>query len=234
MRAGKEKSMTVRRQVLLSAAFAVFLNLPGTAREVKVIANPSVGVESISVAELKGIFLLQRKALKDGNSVEPVLQKSGPTHDAFLHQYLNRDSEEIRIYYQGLVFTGKGSMPKQLESDADVVAYVARTRGAIGYIGSTSPTEGVRVITVNAGDTIRERALLSRVEPEYPETLKRMGIGGTVRLQLVVSPKGTVDSVVVRGGNPILGEAAAKAAKQWIYAVATNQTTIDVTIPFAP
>ena len=226
--------MTIGRRVLASATIAVIVSLPVMARETKVIANPSVGVESISVAELKGIFLLQRKTLKDGTSVEPVLQKSGPAHEAFLQQYLNRDSEEIRIYYQGLVFTGKGSMPKQLNADADVVSYVARTRGAIGYVSATSPTEGVRVLSVTSGQPVGARVLLSRVEPEYPETLKRMGIGGTVRLQLVISPKGTVESVVVRGGNPILGEAAAKAAGQWIYAVAPAQSTTEVTIPFAP
>lgn len=226
--------MTIGRRVLLSATIAIIVTLPLMAREAKVIANPSVAVESISIAELKGIFLLQRKTLKDGSSVEPVLQKSGPTHEAFLQQYLNRDTEEIRIYYQGLVFTGKGLMPKQLNSDAEVVSYVARTRGAIGYVSGTSPTEGVRVLNVTSGQASRERGLMSRVEPEYPEMLKRMGIGGTVRLQLVISPKGTVESVVVKGGNPILGEAAAKAASQWIYAVAPTQTTTEVTIPFAP
>src|SRR5579864_3365798 len=151
MRKERTRLMKAHRQLLLSAAIAAIVTLPLMARETKVIANPSVGVESISVAELKGIFLLQRKTLKDGSSVEPVLQKSGPTHEVFLQQYLNRDSEEIRIYYQGLVFTGKGSMPKQLTSDAEVVSYVARTRGAIGYVSGSSPTEGVRVLNVTSG-----------------------------------------------------------------------------------
>src|SRR5690348_6986705 len=90
------------------AGFMLVAALAAFASDVKIVANPSVRASSISVAELRSVFLLQRKTLKDGSSVEPVLQKSGPVHDAFFKQYLNRDGEEIRIYYQGLVFTGKG------------------------------------------------------------------------------------------------------------------------------
>jgi len=226
--------MKANRQLLMSAAIALIVALPAIAGDVKIVANPSVTVDSISVAELRSVFLLQRRTLKDGSSVEPVLQNRGPVHEAFLRQYLNRDSDEIQIYYQGLVFTGKGSMPKRLDSDSAVVAYVTRTRGAIGYVNTASPVDGLRVLVVSTGEGSRGRALLTRVEPEYPETLKRMGIGGTVRLQLVISPKGSVENVFVRGGNPILGESAAKAARQWIYAPAATQSTVEVTIPFAP
>jgi TonB family protein len=222
------------RQALLSVVIALIVHSSAIAGDIKIVVNPSVTADSIAVTELRSVFLLQRRTLKDGSPVEPVLQKRGATHEAFLRQYLNRDSEEIHIYYQGLVFTGKGSMPKQLDSDAEVVAYVARMRGAIGYVSAASPADGVRVLEVLTGERSQTRALLTRVEPEYPETLKRMGIGGTVRLQLVISPKGTVESVIVRGGNPILGEAAAKAARQWIYAPAPAQTTTEVMIPFAP
>ena len=220
-------------RIFLSAGFLA-LALPALAGNVKVIANASITADSITSAELKGIFLLQRKTLRDGSPVVPVLEKRGATHETFLRQYLDRGSAEIVTYYQGLVFTGKGSMPRQLDSDVEVIAYVARTRGAIGYVDGASPTDGVRVLNVISGPSSQERALLSRVEPDYPETLKRMRIGGTVRLQLVISAKGTVDTVVVRGGNPILGEAAAKAVRQWIYAAAPSQTTSEVTIPFTP
>lgn len=231
----REKTISTKtsRQLLI-CALALIAAVPAMADDIKVIANPSVKAESISIAELRSAFLLQRKTLKDGSPVEPVLQKRGATHETFLRQYLNRDSEEIRIYYQGLVFTGKGSMPKQFDSDVQVVAYVAQTRGAIGYVSMSSPTEAVKVLTVTSEDKPRTRVLLTRVEPEYPETLKRMRIGGTVRLQLVISAKGTVENVFVSGGNPILGEAAAKAAKQWIYAPAGALSTVEVSIPFAP
>ena len=118
--------------VLLGCACAV-------ASEVKVIANSSVNVDTISAAELKKVFLEQRISLSDGTHVEPVLEKDGPVHEAFLQQCLGGTDDDLQNYYRALVFSGRGSMPKQLDSDAEVVAYVARTRGAIGYVAAGKP-----------------------------------------------------------------------------------------------
>jgi TonB family protein len=114
------------------------------------------------------------------------------------------------------------------------VAYVSGRSGAIGYVSSESNTEGVKVLMVLRQGQTGERTLLTRVEPEYPETLKKLGIGGSVRLRLTISPKGAVESVAVMGGNPIFVEVAVKAVKQWVYAPSSSQTTTEVTIPFQP
>jgi TonB family protein len=74
--------------------------------------------------------------------------------------------------------------------------------------------------------------LITRVEPEYPETLKRLNIGGTVRLRVSISAKGNVDGVEVLGGNPILGESAAIAVKHRIYAAGRTRSAAEVSIPF--
>jgi hypothetical protein len=39
-------------------------------------------------------------------------------------------------------------MPKTIDSDAAMVEFVAHTVGAIGYIGKTTPHEGVKVLVV--------------------------------------------------------------------------------------
>ncbi|HYM74679.1 MAG TPA: TonB family protein [Candidatus Dormibacteraeota bacterium] len=217
---------------LITAAFAVWGARSARAAEVKIISNQSVTADTISAGELKSVFLLQKRALQDGSIVAPVVQKSGATQELFLKEYLDRNPEEVRAYYYGLVYTGKGLMPKELHSDAEVVAYVARTRGAIGYVSSAASSEGVKILAVVRQGHEPERRLLKRVEPEYPETLKRLHISGTVRLQLTISPKGNVDDVSVLGGNPILGEAAAKAAQQWVYAAAARRSTVEVSVPF--
>ena len=201
--------------------------------DVKVIANPSVTTDFISAGELKRIYLLQAKKMKDGSVVEPVLQKRGAVHDTFCRQFLDRDGEEIRTYYHGVVFTGKGSMPREVNSDEEMVGYVARTRGAIGYVSGGANMEGVKLLAV-APDFFRgERILLKRVEPEYPRELHHRGIEGTVRLSLTVSARGSVQSVQVIGGNPILAEAAEKAVQEWVYSPSATSSTIEVSIPFA-
>jgi TonB family protein len=212
---------------LLSSAF-----LSAFARDVKVIANASIKTDSISAAELKGIFLEEKISLGDGTHVEPVNEKDGAVHQGFLQQYLGKTAEDLQTYYRTLVFTGKASMPKELGSDAEVVAYVARTRGAIGYVGAETNTDGVKTLTIIRSESGGERKLLTRIEPNYPDTLKRLNIGGTVRLNVTIAPKGNVEKVEVLGGNPILGESAMRAVKQWIYSSSHSRTTLEVSIPF--
>ena len=68
----------------------------------------------------------------------------------------------------------------------------------------------------------QERKVVTRVEPKYPPTLERMYIGGVVRLQVEITADGAVEGAQVIGGNPILGQAAIIAVKQWKYAPATS------------
>jgi len=135
-------------RILSLAALAVLGAVRTYAADITVIANPSVKASSISAADLKGVFLEIKSSLADGGRVEPVLEKSGAVHDAFLKAYLGKTDSSLESYYRSLVFTGKAFMPKVLAGDAEVVAYVARTKGAIGYVSSRSQTLGVKTLKV--------------------------------------------------------------------------------------
>lgn len=79
-----------------------------------------------------------------------------------------------------------------------------------------------------------DRKLITRIEPEYPETLKRLYIGGIVRIQVTVDPSGKVESTELLGGSPILGQSAMKAVKQWKYGVASSTEKFVVQLEFDP
>ena len=230
----KELAVPWLRVLLLAAG--LLTSASALATDVKVIANASVKTDIISAPEIRRIFLQESGSLGNGTRVEPVIEKDGPVHKAFLQQYLGRTQEDFQTYYRALVFTGRGSMPEVLASDAEVIAYVARTRGAIGYVSSDTDTsvDGVKTLLVIPAGNTAERRLLTSVEPEYPETLQRLGIGGIVRLALTVAPKGNVENVSLLGGNPILAESAILAVKRWIYAVGRSRSTIEVSVPFDP
>ncbi len=164
---------------LVAAASMIFGATNSLADDVKMIANSSVNVDLISLVELKAVFLEEKSSI-NGSHLEPVLEKDGPVHEAFLQEYLGRSEDDLQAYYRTLVFTGRGSMPKVLGSDAEVVAYVARTRGAIGYVSSATSTEGVKTLAVGVVNNKAERTLLTRVEPDYPQMLKILNICGTV------------------------------------------------------
>ncbi len=133
--------------ILIAAAVALCLSWQAQAAGVKVIANSSVSASTISAGDVKDVFLLDKDSL-GGSHVEPVLTKGGPAHEAFLKEYLGKSDSVLQAFYRSLVFTGKASMPKTLGSDAEVVAYVAKTKGAVGYVSGDASTSGVKTLEV--------------------------------------------------------------------------------------
>ena len=79
-----------------------------------------------------------------------------------------------------------------------------------------------------------ERRVITRVEPKYPPTLERLYIGGVVRLQVDIAANGSVESAQLIGGNPILGQAAIAAVKQWKYSPAKAKSRTVERLEFDP
>ena len=78
------------------------------------------------------------------------------------------------------------------------------------------------------------RKLVYKESPGYPLTLREAHIGGIVRLEIVISPKGNVDSISPLGGNPVLVEAASAAVRKWKYVPADSETKTQVEFTFDP
>jgi hypothetical protein len=139
--------MKILRTLLATTTLMFATTALLSAAEVKVIANNSVAATSISASDLKDVFLLDKDTL-GGSHVEPVLQNSGATHEAFLKEYIGKPNSVLQAFYRSLVFTGKASMPKVTAADAEAVAYVAKTKGAIGYVSNSANSDGVKVLTI--------------------------------------------------------------------------------------
>lgn len=135
-------------QFIFVLAGLLLAALDASAAGVKVIANSSVAASSISADDLRSVFLEARNSLSDGTHVQPVLKRGGTVHTAFVRDYLDKSDAALQIYYRSLVFTGKGSMPKEVSSDAEVVSYVSRTKGAIGYVSSESESAGTKTLEI--------------------------------------------------------------------------------------
>ncbi len=118
------------------------------AAEIMVVANPSVKSAEVSADELKQVFLGSKSSLSDGSAVEPVLAQGGATHEAFLKAYVGKTDPALRNHFKSLVFTGKGSMPKSFASDAEILAYVSKTKGAIAYVSASAGVGNAKKLAV--------------------------------------------------------------------------------------
>ena len=78
------------------------------------------------------------------------------------------------------------------------------------------------------------RKLVHKVDPVYPQDLKRRSIGGVVKLDLKITANGKVEKISIVGGNPILADSAAQAVKQWQYAPASTASSMLLNVEFNP
>jgi len=104
--------------------------------------------------------------------------------------------------------------------------------GAVLHAAGQSPSASPGAVSTTVEKTGRK--LIYRVDPVYPQDLKRFYIGGTVRLRVVVSARGTVESVVPLGGNPALVDSSIAAVKQWKYTPADGATEVLLSLVFNP
>ena len=88
--------------------------------------------------------------------------------------------------------------------------------------------------TEDAATSRTPRKLLRKIDPVYPQDLKRRSIGGVVKLDLKISASGNVEKVEIVGGNPILADSAAQAVKKWQYAPASASSSMILNVEFNP
>jgi len=109
-----------------------------------IIANPDLAGNSIEQRDLQRIYLGKQTQWKDNTSIVPVMLKSGPLHDEFIEGYIDRSVQRFVTYWRQMVFTGKGMPPKSFASESDLVDFVARTPGSVGYVSTSVNVSSVK------------------------------------------------------------------------------------------
>ncbi len=123
--------------------FVVFLmallaSMPMSAAAGEVISNEAL---SLTPDEIREVFLGEKQLL---NGLRLVPVDNGAVQDEFLAKVLQTDGPKYYARWTRKSFREGIAAPALKGSDAEVIAYVRATRGAIGYIKSHSV--GVHVL----------------------------------------------------------------------------------------
>jgi TonB family protein len=78
------------------------------------------------------------------------------------------------------------------------------------------------------------RKLVVKIMPQYPSTARSFHISGTVKVDALVAPNGTVKSIEVKGGHPLLAQSAENAVRHWKWEPAAHETHETVELRFNP
>jgi TonB family protein len=79
-----------------------------------------------------------------------------------------------------------------------------------------------------------KRRLLSHDAPSYPELARSAALEGVVKVDALVAADGTVKSAEVKGGHPVLAQAALTAVRHWKWEAAPRESHEIVEVKFSP
>jgi ABC-type phosphate transport system substrate-binding protein len=114
--------------------------------ETAVIVNKT-NATTLTQKEVSKIFLGKKKSYNDGSQVIPVaLEDGNPVRAKFNSSITNKNESQLKAYWSKLVFTGKGTPPKKISTEADVVKLVAANPATIGYVDSSKVDDSVKVL----------------------------------------------------------------------------------------
>jgi TonB family protein len=103
------------------------------------------------------------------------------------------------------------------------------------FVVSLAATVGaVHVGAQQAQNDELVRRAKSKVQPSYPDLARKMNIAGTVKVEVVVAPNGSVKGARVVGGHPVLATAALDAAKKWRFEPASVESSGVIDFKFEP
>jgi ABC-type phosphate transport system substrate-binding protein len=130
-----------RSRKTMIAAGLIFTAALQQARADVVVIVSAQSAATITAKEISRVYLGER------NTLTPV-DIASPSHARreFYAKVIGKDEAQVKARWSKLVFTGKGSAPKELPSGADVVKAVAADPYAIGYVDSSFVNITVKII----------------------------------------------------------------------------------------
>lgn len=136
------------RRLLLTALLSSLVAAASPAADngdaLVLVAHPGVASIDLSTAQR----LWTGRAVRVGEVPVTVVNLSSPQslRDRFLRRVVGQDNDNYLAYWTVRRHVGKGTPPRELANEADVLRHVAATPGAIGYVSAAALPPGANVV----------------------------------------------------------------------------------------
>jgi ABC-type phosphate transport system substrate-binding protein len=131
----------------------LFLQGAASAPAYKVVVSTTNPVTTLTRREAAAIFIKKKTRWEAGGEIAPVDQSgSSLVRAAFTREVLESEGlgrlSAVQTFWQQQVYSGRSTPPVIKATDAEVVAFVAANREAIGYVSGDAATPGVKLVTI--------------------------------------------------------------------------------------
>lgn len=115
----------------------------------EIVTHPGVTEKTLSRNSLRAIFGMRLHAWPDGTAIKVfVMPDDTSLHTAFSKEKLNVFPYQLRTAWDRLVFSGTGQAPETVATAEEMLARVAATPGAIGYLARSRIDGKVNVLQI--------------------------------------------------------------------------------------
>lgn len=139
--------MTLRR---LCVAFILLLVSVQPAFGTSIIIHSDQAVSELTLTTVRAKFAMRIPVWPDGTPVRVfVLDDNDRLHIEFCKTILGMFPYQLRRIWDRQVFSGTGIAPVLVSSEQEMLARVAATKGAIGYLSDNLVDDSVRTVRIS-------------------------------------------------------------------------------------
>ncbi len=111
-----------------------------------VVVSSKSALSSLSKEQVADIYLGNVKEFPGGGQALPLLPSSGSTRTEFFEKVLGKNEAQAKAIWSRLVFSGKGSAPRDVPDSAEAIKLLAANPSCIGVIEKSAVNASVKVV----------------------------------------------------------------------------------------
>lgn len=103
-----------------------------------------------------------------------------------------------------------------------------------GAVGALLLALVLVIVSLQSQSQVSKRKIMEHAAPPYPALARSMALRGVVKVEALVAADGSVKNTEVKGGHPVLAQAAVNAVRRWRWEAASHESHEIVEISFYP
>jgi len=114
---------------------------------VVVVVSATSPVSKLDKEQVAILFLGKSSSYPDGSAAVPIEQTDAtPAHEEFHKSITEKSASQLKSYWSKMIFSGKGTAPKEVSSNAELLKLLAGNPAMIGYVDKTAADKTVKVV----------------------------------------------------------------------------------------
>jgi ABC-type phosphate transport system substrate-binding protein len=135
--------------ILVGSGQAIVAQTSTSRSAYRVIVHPNNPITTVNRKFIEDAFLKKATRWSHDEVIRPVdLNSDSVVRQQFSKEVLQRSVPAVKSYWQQLIFSGRDVPPPELDAEEDVVKYVLKHPGGIGYVSSSTNIGGAKAVTL--------------------------------------------------------------------------------------